>query len=241
MTLPVGLIRYAFPCWCRRAGQEIRVFLLRKGCTIGYAVGVGDGVFHLLVVGNTATVHVDIPLCDVGGVAGYGAGDCGLPACENIALAGRGAACERRRCGTGRKAAVDLILKDLFTVNTVGVSNGVRINAGRCVLINEVKVLGAGVRLAAGYVRGSIYFVSAPVIERLLFLTLGIVAGKFPAGPVRGRCADIGRIEVFQISTVVVTGMTGRVLTGYRDRVDQLRVLIAEWLAAVENDLVDLN
>ena len=217
------------------------MFLLRKGCTIGCAVGVGDGVFHLLVVGNTATVHVDLPLCDVGSVAGHFFGDCGLPACENIALAGRGAACERRRCGTGRKAAVDLILKDFFTVNTVGVSNGVRINAGRCVLINEVKVLGAGVRLAAGYVRGSIYFVSAPVIERLLFLTLGIVAGKFPAGPVRGRCADIGRIEVFQISTVVVTGMTGRVLTGYRDRVDQLRVLIAEWLAAVENDLVDLN
>ncbi len=109
-----------------------------------------------------------LPLCDVGGVAGYGAGDCGLPACENIALAGRGAACERRRCGAGRKAAVDLILEDLFTLYTVGVSNGVRINAGRCVLINKVEVLGAGVRLTAGYVRGSIYFVSVPVIERLL-------------------------------------------------------------------------
>ena len=241
MIFPLRLVGHALPFRRRRAGQQIRVLLLSKGCTIGRAVGVDDGVLRFLIVGNTVAVCVDLPLCDVGSVAGYGAGDCGLPACENIALAGRGAACERRRCGTGRKAAVDLILKDLFTVNTVGVSNGVRINAGRCVLINEVKVLGAGVRLAAGYVRGSIYFVSAPVIERLLFLTLCIVAGKFPAGPVRGRCADIGRIEVFQISTVVVTGMTGRVLTGYRDRVDQLRVLIAEWLAAVENDLVDLD
>ena len=77
--------------------------------------------------------------------------------------------------------------------------------------------------------------------ERFLLLALGIVAVKFPAGPVLGRCADIGRIELFQENTVVVTGMTGRVLTGYRDRVDQLRVLIAEWLAAVENDLVDLD
>lgn len=66
-----------------------------------------------------------LPLGDVGSVAGHFFGDCGLPACEDVALAGRLPAVELRRCFAAEQTLVDLILEDLFTLYTVRVGDGV--------------------------------------------------------------------------------------------------------------------
>ena len=244
MILPLGLVGHAFPCGRGGAGQQVFVLLIGKGGTLGFAIVVGNGQLVFQIVVDAVVVLVILPLRDIGYICGDLFGNLGFPTDKDMILPNglnfTALGLPSRRRSTGSKSGVNLIVKGSVLSCTIIISNGAR-GRRRRVLIDKVKVLGAGIRLAAGDVCGGIDCAVGIAGERFLLLTLGVVAVKFPAGPVGGRCADFGRIEIFQISTVVVTGMSCFVLTGYRDRVDQFGVLIAEGLAAVENDFVDLD
>ena len=88
------------------------------------AVGISYGVFVLVFIRNAVVVPVFFPDGGIGSVVCYGFGNFRIPASEDIALSGRGSD-EFRRSVAGKEIGVNLIGKDFFTVNAVGVSNGV--------------------------------------------------------------------------------------------------------------------
>ena len=241
MIFPNGLVGLAFPCGRGGAWQQVFVLLIGKGSTLGLAVVVDNGQLILFVIGDTVVVLVVFPLRDIGHIRGHGCGDSGIPSNKDMILPNGlvGLALPCRRGCTGSKSGVNLIDKGGVVGCTVIISNSVLLNV--YIFINEIEVFGAGIRLAAGDVRSRIDSARSPVIERRIFLALGIVGVKFPTGPVGCRRAHVGRIELLKVDAVVVTGMGGAVLADYSDCIDQYGSLISKRFAAVENNLVDLD
>ena len=217
------------------------MLLIGKGGALGLAVVVDNRQLILQIVVNAVVVLVVLPLRDILHGLGNLFGNLGFPADKDMVFPNRlvGLALPCGRGGAWQQVFMLLIGKGGVVGCTVIISNSVLLNV--YIFINEIEVLGAGIRLAAGDVRSRIDSAGSPVIECRIFLALGIVGVKFPTGPVGCRRAHVGRIELLKVDAVVVTGMGGAVLADYSDCIDQYGSLITKRFAAVENNLVDLD
>ena len=94
------------------AGQQITVSLVGKNLFILHAVGVGYGVFFLVLVRLSVSVGILFPHGSVGGISCYGCSDSRIPAGEDIAGAGGGAADKSGGCSVGVQVRVNIVCKN---------------------------------------------------------------------------------------------------------------------------------
>ena len=111
-------------CFCLD-GVEIDGFTIKSGNFIGIEI--------LVLIVSRFAVHIQLgndlvgllfPLRNIGHSLRDRCRNFGLPACEGVAGAGRGAV-ERRGRGILPKVRIDLIGENLFTIYAVGVGNGI--------------------------------------------------------------------------------------------------------------------
>lgn len=68
------------------AGQQIAISLIGKDFLIIHAIGVGHGVFFLVLVRLPVSVGISLPGGSIGGVLGHPVSNYRSPAAENIAF-----------------------------------------------------------------------------------------------------------------------------------------------------------
>ena len=101
------------------AGQQIAISLIGKDFLIIHAIGVGHGVFFLVLVRLPVSVGISLPGGSIGGVFGHPVSNYRSPAAENIAFPG-GSAIKCGCFGILRHHGI-LILKYLRAIYTVGI------------------------------------------------------------------------------------------------------------------------
>ena len=101
------------------AGQQLAISLIGKDFLIIHAIGVGHGVFFLVLVRLPVSVGISLPGGSIGGVFGHPVSFFRSPAAENIAFPG-GSAIKCGCFGILRHHGI-LILKYLRAIYTVGI------------------------------------------------------------------------------------------------------------------------